>query len=652
VEENLELCDQNYCSALFAPKDYSVLSLGSLKKETDLCGLPCSAQRLGALDDLVTYEATLPMRERCQSRCVAEGLQNSVMCLSYCLSFPSDPACPDPAVVASLAKSTLQDPDCYIPDVFAQNMEVCENQLCDPLNWVEGLVQSNATSKPTAYDVCEGACSVEALGLPPAQGQPKDTALAEQRGWCQDRCLLVGLESFLCRRYCEHFPSDPVCPKPDCMTFSSIQANPEYCDRSACLKFLPWDPFLSLSPDEVRQEDVCTLACSVQRLGSGGLDTSIMRSHCKRLCTLSGPEGSRLCLSYCLSFPDDPVCPAPGVVEDLMALARPPTPSPTPPIFRQPLMPLLMASNASTPPVLSINQLTLGYNPFLGLEPHEQVGIYMRNEIFQFHVDDQNIFLVQASQPSGESAVVSRFSAPLEYLVTPMLADCTYSSEASGEVAKTRDEYMRSSWKSKSTGLADIAVSAEAGGVGASTTLSAAVGNSKESSLGRRFEAQGLTQSVTTRLKRSYYKAGLRLDRFNKESFTPAFRSDANELGHKAYNFKATIDFITKYGAYVYDSATMGASLYRSFFFSEDTSDSAISETRKSQKFTSVNVLVSSQTQRGSSQSVEAADGSTVGFSYTDVERVGEFNTGGPAADVTSEANSCAIGASIVPQVW
>jgi hypothetical protein len=401
VEESLELCDQNYCSALFVPKDYTKLSMGSLKEEIDLCGLPCSAQRLGALDDPVTYEATLPMRECCQSRCLVKGLEKSVMCLSYCLSFPFDPACPDPAVVALLADSTLQDPDCYIPDVFAQNMKVCEKQLCDPLNWVEGLVPSNATSNPTAYDVCGGACSVEALGLLSLPDQPKDAVLAEQRGWCRERCTLGGLDSFLCRRYCQHFPSDPVCPKPDCMTYASIQANPEYCDRSACLKFLPWDPSISVSPDEVRQEDVCTLACSAQRLGSGGLDTSVMRSHCQRLCTLSGPEGSRLCLSYCLSFPDDPVCPAAGVVEELMAFGRLPTPSPTPPVFRQPLRPLLMAAGGSgIPPVLSVSRLALGYNPFLGLEPHEQMGIYMRNEIFQFHVDDENVFLVQAPNPN------------------------------------------------------------------------------------------------------------------------------------------------------------------------------------------------------------------------------------------------------------
>lgn len=237
VEANLEICDHHYCAALYAPKDYSTLAMGSLEEESDLCGLPCSAQRLGRLDDLNTYDATLPMRGRCQARCRVAGVEKSVMCLSYCLSFPADPVCPDPATVALVANTTLHSPDCYIPDVFAQNMAVCEERLCASLNWVEDLASSNTTSDPTAYDVCTGTCSKEALGLLSAQDPSVNATLEKQRGRCQDRCRQDGLESFLCRRYCENFPSDPVCPKPECMTFASIEANPEYCDRSACLRY-------------------------------------------------------------------------------------------------------------------------------------------------------------------------------------------------------------------------------------------------------------------------------------------------------------------------------------------------------------------------------------------------------------------------------
>lgn len=369
-----------------------------------------------------------------------------------------------------------------------------------------------------------------------------------------------------------------------------------------------------------------------------------------------------------------------------MTHGKPPTPSPTPPIFEQPLEPLLMAAdNGSTlPPVLSINKLALGYNPFLGLEPHEQMGIYVRNEIFQFHVDQENVFLVQAGQAGSPETVIARFAAPLEYLVTPMLADCSYSSQESSTVAKSRDEYMRKTWSSKSMGMADITLSADASGggattgtetteelpsagamsqttsssmpglggsVGASTTMNAAVGNSKEAQMGRNYESQGFSKSITTRLKRTYYKAGLRLDRFNKESFTPAFRSDARELGHKPFDFVKTIDFITKYGAYIFDAATMGASLYRSFFFSDDVNDGTITDVQQSQSFQDVNALVSSKNTRGSREEISVSGGTSVSFAYTDIERIGEFNSGSPASDSTTEINSCAIGSTIAPQV-
>lgn len=410
-----------------------------------------------------------------------------------------------------------------------------------------------------------------------------------------------------------------------------------------------------------------------------------MRGHCQRLCTLSGPERSRLCLSYCLSFPNDPVCPEPGVVEDLMARGKPPTPSPSPPVFQQPLQPLLFsAANMSTAlstspttwpavPVLSIKQLALGYNPFLGLEPHEQLGVYTRNEIFQFHLDPENVFLVQAPNPNLQANTVARFLAPLEYYVTPALADCSYMNQEANTLSKSRSEYMATSSRSKSMG-AEAQPGGKLSRAGGSTvdtttdeisktipglggeispqiSVSASVGNSRESQTGRNYEAQGQTKSITTRLKRAYYKAGLRVDRFHKESFTPSFRSDARELGHRPYSFTATIEFITKYGAYIFDGATMGASLYRSYFFSEDTGDSDISKLTKMDSFANVNALVTSKSTRGTSQTEDLEGGNTITYSYTDIERIGEFNTGSSSADSIGETNSCAIGATISPQV-
>jgi hypothetical protein len=342
-------------------------------------------------------------------------------------------------------------------------------------------------------------------------------------------------------------------------------------------------------------------------------------------------------------------------------------------------------SSASSPavPVLSINQLALGYNPFLGLEPHDQLGVYTRYEIFQFHLDPEGVFLVQAPNPNLQVNSVARFLAPLEYYVTPELGDCSYMDDQAETLTKSRNEYMAAKSSSSSWGgqaqpggkfskagaaaetetttqkLGDTTVAIAGArslpGIGSEISqqisVSASVGNSHESQTGRNYEAQGMTKSITTRLKRKYYKAGLRLDRFRKESFTPMFRSDARNLGHRPYSFNATIEFITKYGAYIFDGATMVASLHRSFFFSKDTDDGDISQVSKSAKFSSVSAIVSHDSKRGSSTSDKTAGGTEVTFSYTDVERIGEFNTGGPSADSTKDLETCAIGATISPQV-
>ena len=138
-------------------------------------------------------------------------------------------------------------------------------------------------------------------------------------------------------------------------------------------------------------------------------------------------------------------------------------------------------------------------------------------------------------------------------------------------------------------------------GVGASAKLNAIVGNSKASQLGRQYQGGGRAQATTTTLARRYYRAGLRTDRFTADSFTLAFKTDAAALADGLYSFNKTMDFITKcvwvgarlcrliaiqwsrrashllcdstktsccnsnhrYGAYIFDGATLGAALWR-----------------------------------------------------------------------------------------
>lgn len=78
------------CSALYPPTQYANLPIHDKEEEIRLCKLPCSAQELGPIDDASLYDVTLPMRERCRSRCEIDGPDRSIMCLSYCMSFPDD----------------------------------------------------------------------------------------------------------------------------------------------------------------------------------------------------------------------------------------------------------------------------------------------------------------------------------------------------------------------------------------------------------------------------------------------------------------------------------------------------------------------------------------------------------------------------------
>jgi hypothetical protein len=227
VEASLEVCDRTVCKALYRPVDYLALQGLDVTEAARLCELPCSAQRLSEESDPDTYASTLPMRRRCQARCEIDGPERSVMCLSYCMSFPDDDGtsiCPAiltwgtyilshfpsdfPSVcapadqVASIASSTLGAPDCYIPGVFAQNMAYCESQLCRPIDWRQDLVYSNATADPEAYDVCSWACSYYTLGTTmnrTSTNTAADRTIDFQRGMCQDRCRADGLGSFLCR---------------------------------------------------------------------------------------------------------------------------------------------------------------------------------------------------------------------------------------------------------------------------------------------------------------------------------------------------------------------------------------------------------------------------------------------------------------------
>lgn len=155
-----------------------------------------------------------------------------------------------------------------------------------------------------------------------------------------------------------------------------------------------------------------------------------------------------------------------------------------------------------------------------------------------------NKFVLQ----QGQTGNTQEFVAPIEYFLTPELADCSYTSEMRGTVTATRNEYMQGISSTYSWGLADIDVEAKlgtsepkgpsivqnfgngGGGVGggggsvveplpdepndrrrrrlgaevsAKTKLNANVGNSKAAQIGRIYESTGKNRNATGALSRS-----------------------------------------------------------------------------------------------------------------------------------------------------
>lgn len=66
------------------------------------------------------------------------------------------------------------------------------------------------------------------------------------------------------------YPSDPVCPRPSCGTYSSIEDYPEYCDRMVCDDFIPPIQPVDLTQADKDQQRVCAAVCSADRLGPQG----------------------------------------------------------------------------------------------------------------------------------------------------------------------------------------------------------------------------------------------------------------------------------------------------------------------------------------------------------------------------------------------
>ena len=69
----------------------------------------------------------------------------------------------------------------------------------------------------------------------------------------------------------------------------------------------------------------------------------------------------------------------------------------------------LLLPEGKNPAVSNVGQLRLGFNSLLGLTAYEQQGAYMRNAIWEFHLDPNNVYLMLQGQ-SGYN--YQQFSTP------------------------------------------------------------------------------------------------------------------------------------------------------------------------------------------------------------------------------------------------
>lgn len=74
------------------------------------------------------------------------------------------------------------------------------------------------------------------------------------------------------------------------------------------------------------------------------------------------------------------------------------------------------------------------------------------------------------------------------------------------------------------------------------------MGNTREARESRAFNRLGFTSKSQTHIKRPYYTAALRLDKFVADSFTEEFKIAASTLANKTYDFGEVLQFINNWG--------------------------------------------------------------------------------------------------------
>jgi hypothetical protein len=267
------------------------------------------------------------------------------------------------------------------------------------------------------------------------------------------------------------------------------------------------------------------------------------------------------------------------------------------------------------------------------------------------------VFELHENPVSPWSWASAEYGTPLEYMVTPQNGGCDYDGDTFSVAAPNPTAYLSGVVDKYSSSVGAVTGLTDAEEAQNRAVRSVFVASSQEANDARARFARGMTTTYTETLKRPLYRAALVTSQLQADSFSGPFKAAAEALANNLLlgngtagpsGQRAVFDFILEWGDFVMDSATLGASLYRTMYADPNATDTVTRRAMDNRGYGKVVDLVAKQDMSWAVPSVEVENGVTYGFDTSRIFRLGEF-------DATDEAKSgpdiCSIGNSIRPQV-
>lgn len=143
------------------------------------------------------------------------------------------------------------------------------------------------------------------------------------------------------------------------------------------------------------------------------------------------------------------------------------------------------------------------------------------------------------------------------------------------------------------------------------------------------------------------------LENLRSNSFTPAFQQAVQDLASRPFDEITTNAFINTWGNCVLDLATLGATVYKNYFFEEGSSRSLIQDTIAKSTFREIKQFTLDENNNDDKSEKSDVNGYKRKTTSTSVKRLGEFSTNflGASGGGGAYEDKCSIGNAILPQV-